>query len=341
MGAGNWFAKPAEFPRGLGPVGEACDKAGLRFILWFEPERVAPNTQIANEHPEFVFGGKEGGLYKLNEPEARKWLTELLSKRITEYHLDVYRNDFNADPLDHWRKNDAPDRQGMTEIRYIEGLYAMWDELRARHPGLLIDNCASGGRRIDIEMCSRSVPFWRSDTSCFSGHPEWNQEQSMALSQYVPLHTACVWVPERYDARSAATSGLLCQFDYMNPNFPMEKAQALIAEAKANQKYWYGDFYPLTPCTLDNTQLAAWQFHRPDLDEGLVLAFRRSECPYLGLILGLEGIKRKAHYSVEFIDNAGKTRRETMSGEQLATDLPLRLPERGTSLAIRYKLSLR
>jgi len=42
---------------------------------------------------------------------------------------------------------DTPDRQGMTEIRYVEGLYEMWDELRAKHPGLLIDNCASGGRR--------------------------------------------------------------------------------------------------------------------------------------------------------------------------------------------------
>ncbi len=39
----------------------------------------------------------------------------------------------------------------MTEIRYVEGHYAMWDELRARHPGLWIDNCASGGRRIDLE----------------------------------------------------------------------------------------------------------------------------------------------------------------------------------------------
>ena len=60
-------------------------------------------------------------------------------------------------PLDFWRGNDPPDRQGMTEIRYIEGLYALWDEPRGRHPGLLIDDCASGGRRIDLEMISRSV----------------------------------------------------------------------------------------------------------------------------------------------------------------------------------------
>lgn len=58
----------------------------------------------------------------------------------------------------------------MTEIRFVEGHYAMWDELREKNPGLWIDNCAGGGRRIDLEMCMRSVPLWRSDTGYWSGH---------------------------------------------------------------------------------------------------------------------------------------------------------------------------
>jgi alpha-galactosidase len=43
----------------------------------------------------------------------------------------------------------------MGEIRYVEGLYRMWDDLRKTHPRLFMDNCASGGRRIDLETCSR------------------------------------------------------------------------------------------------------------------------------------------------------------------------------------------
>ena len=143
---------------------------GLKFLLWFEPERVVTNTAIAREHPEFLLKGGNSSLYNLGDPAARRWLTDLLSKRITEFGLDTYRNDFNIDPLGFWRANDAPDRQGISEIRYIEGLYAMWDELLAKHPGLWIDNCASGGRRIDIEMISRSVNLWRSDTGCAPGH---------------------------------------------------------------------------------------------------------------------------------------------------------------------------
>ena len=182
-GVGNWFAETNAFPNGLGPLGEQCHRLGMKFVVWFEPERVAPGTALAREHPEFVLGGEKGGLFKLNDPGARRYLTDLLSQRITQYGIDIYRNDFNIDPLGFWRQNDAPDRQGLTEIRYVEGHYAMWDELRARHPGLIIDNCASGGRRIDLETCMRSVSLWRSDTGCSPGHPDWNQVQTAGLSQ--------------------------------------------------------------------------------------------------------------------------------------------------------------
>ncbi|HUW62565.1 MAG TPA: alpha-galactosidase [Candidatus Bathyarchaeia archaeon] len=336
-GVGNWFCKPEAFPAGLKPVGDACAANGMRFVLWFEPERVAKGTQIAEEHPEFVLGGKKGGLFNLSDPAARQWLTDLLSKRIDEYGITFYRNDFNMDPLSYWRNNDAADRQGMTEIRYVEGLYQMWDELRARHPGLLIDNCSSGGRRIDIEMCSRSLPLWRSDTNCSAGHPDWNQLQTAALGQYVPLSTACVWTPTTYEARSAATGGLLCQFAYLDENFPMEKAKALVAEAMESQRFWYGDFYPLTPCTASPNEFVAYQFHRPDLDSGIVLAFRRRDCAYRGLVLGLSALRSQGAYEVEFIDEAGQRTMQTMTGGELAENLVLRVPEKESSLLVKYR----
>ena len=88
-GVGNWYCPPQRFPNGLKPVSDACHQLGLKFIVWFEPERVAPGTQIAREHPEFVFGGDKGGLFKLGDPAARRWLMDLLSRRITEFGLDT------------------------------------------------------------------------------------------------------------------------------------------------------------------------------------------------------------------------------------------------------------
>ncbi len=336
-GVGNWSAKPVEFPRGLAPVADACHRKNMRFVLWFEPERVAAGSEIAREHPEYVFGGSNGGLFRLDDPAARRWLGDLLTKRITEYGIDIYRNDFNMDPLPFWRANDAQDRQGMTEIRYVEGLYELWDRLRAEHPGLMIDNCSSGGRRIDLETCMRSVPLWRSDTSCSPGHPDWNQVQTCGLSLYVPLHTACGWVPDAYDFRSSATAGAISQWDFLNPDFPKDRARASLAEVRENQKYWYGDFYPLTACSLARDQFVAYQFHRSDLNAGLVLAFRRSDCSLRGLILGLNALDPKVTYSVETIDERHHRTERKIAGHELTADFTIRLPERGSSLLVRYR----
>ena len=335
-GVGNWFAKPDAFPKGLKPVSDACHAKNMRFILWFEPERVGADTEIAKEHPEFVFGGKEGGLFKLNDPKARQFLTDLLAKRIEEYGLDVYRNDFNIDPLSFWRKNDTPDRQGMTEIRYVEGLYAMWDELLARRPGLVIDNCASGGRRIDLEMCSRSVPLWRSDTGCSPGHPEWNQNQCQGIGQYVPLHTLGCWSPEAYECRSTVTGGAICEWGYLDDGFPMATAKAAVAECRANQRYWYGDFHPLTPISTAADAFVVHQYHRPDLDAGVVLTFRRSECEYLGVIVAPCAIKPDLNYNVEFVDEARVSTTRKMTGKELQAGFDLRIAGKCQSLVVRY-----
>lgn len=337
-GIGNWFPKPVEFPHGLKPLGDECKKLGLKFVLWFEPERVHEGTMIYNDHPDLYMeiGGKDQ-LFKLGDPAARRWLTDLLSSRISEYGVDIYRNDFNQNPLPFWRENDAPDRQGMTEIRYVEGHYAMWDELREKHPGLWIDNCASGGRRIDIETLSRSIPLWRSDTCCSPNHPVWDQAQNCAIAQYVPLFTGASWNAEAYTSRSIATGGAICEWGYLDDGFSMALAKQSIKEIKATRKYWYGDIYPLTPITIAPDKIIAWQLHRADLDEGMVLAFRRETCPDAAITPKLSGLDSHKTYRVELIDDARAKTVSEVSGKQLAAEIEMKLAKPSSSLLLLYK----
>ena len=335
-GVGNWTVRPQEYPNGLKPVADACHALGLKFLIWWEPERVAPGTKIAREHSEFVLGGADGGLFNLGNPKARRWVTALLLRQIDEFGVDTYRNDFNMDPLPFWRKNDPPDRQGITEIRYVEGFYQMWDEIRARHPGIRMDDCASGGRRIDLEMCTRAIVQTRSDTACTPGRADWDQVQTCGLSLFLPVHATIGWATLPYDCRSTATAGFLGEWDILDPAFPREEAAARIAELKANQPYWYGDFYPLTPCTLAADQWIAWQLHRSDLDEGIVLAFRRADSPYASLQVKLGGLKAAQLYEATWMaeDHAPTVRK--IAGAELA-GMELQLPKPRTSVLVRYK----
>ncbi|HEY3323663.1 MAG TPA: alpha-galactosidase [Planctomycetota bacterium] len=337
-GAGNWVPKADAFPRGLKPLGDAAHAKNMKFVLWFEPERVTPNSRIAKEHPEWVLhAGGGDGLFNMGDPAARAWLTELLSKCVSDWGMDVYRNDFNIDPLRFWQAADKSDRKGITEIRYIEGLYAMWDELLKRHPGLSIDNCSSGGRRIDIEMLTRSYPLWRSDTQCCgAAKPVWDQVQTAGLSLYVPLHAAGVWEFEPYAMRSVATTGMSLCMNTLAKEFDLDKAIAGIKEVKALRSCYRGDYYPLLEIDLDERHWCGWQFDRPESGEGFAVFFRRAQSAYTGVSAQLRGLDLKASYEVTFFESYVAKEKRTLRGEELA-QLSVQIDSKPGSLLVTYR----
>ncbi|OHB76714.1 MAG: hypothetical protein A2W31_13500, partial [Planctomycetes bacterium RBG_16_64_10] len=221
------------FPRGIRAIRDAVHQAGLKYLMWFEPERVHPGTAITQEHPEYVISpaGDGSGLFNLGLPAAREFMTRYLTTVVKEYGLDCLRIDFNIDPLPFWEflNQQDPARVGIGEIRYIEGLYRMWDDVLAAYPHLLIDNCASGGRRIDLETCARSLPLWRSDNTCdmvgsdpgrIAHAAIKNQLMSQGLNRYVPLSTVGQMGTTPYLFRSGFNGGMAFAEDCRGADFP-------------------------------------------------------------------------------------------------------------------------
>jgi alpha-galactosidase len=326
---GTWEPDSLRFPRGLRAVADHAHASGLKLVVWFEPERVTPGTWLYDQHPEWLLGKESGTkLLNLGNPQARHWLTDQVDKLLTEQGIDLYRQDFNIDPLGYWRANDPPDRQGLTELHHVEGYLAYWDELRRRHPDLLIDSCASGGRRNDLETLRRAVPLLRSDYQSFQGDPAYavgNQGHTYGLALWLPYFGQGVYYNPRqlvYNARSHFCPGFGFCCDVRKPGADWGQIRAVAEEWRQVAPLFFGDYYPLTPYRLDADTWMAWQFDRPDRGDGMIQVFRRGGSAYESARFPLRGLAPEANYLVQAIDEPGKS--TACSGREL-TEQGLRI----------------
>ncbi|MDO8303399.1 MAG: alpha-galactosidase [Sedimentisphaerales bacterium] len=344
---GTWEVdrRPNRFPNGLRAVSDYAHKKGVKTIVWFEPERVAGGTWLTTEHPEWVFGGAGGGLLNLGDPKAWDWLVNHIDKIIIDEGIDLYRQDYNIDPFPFWQKNDTEDRQGITENKYVMGYLAYWDELLRRHPGMLIDSCASGGHRNDLETMRRSIPLLRSD---YLFEPVGQQGHTYGLSFWLPIHGTAYnpsntagwgWgTGEGISYGPYARRSNMCPTNTACFDFRVAVDDKLIMklynEWMEIGPNYYGDFYPLTEYNLSQKDWLAWQFYRPDAGEGFVQAFRRDQCVFRSAEIKLRGLDPTATYLLKNYDAKEPTR---MSGKQLMeTGMTIEIPEKPGAATIKY-----
>jgi alpha-galactosidase len=338
---GNWFPDKRKFPHGMKVLSDEAHKNGLKFLLWFDPEVVAPGTEIAIKHPEWVIkkNEKENGLFDLGNPDALNYIINLISLNINNWDIDIYRNDYNIDPGDLWPLGDESRRTGITEIRYVEGLYKFWDGLIKRKPGLLIDNCASGGRRIDYETCKRSIPLWRSDYQC-EYHPdifEASQNQTYALNEYLPFNSIGFDTPyDKYGYRSISSCSLslyvpLDPTGGTNVTIQKDKLKKLWDDIKFYNYLMIYDYYPLTDFSLKQDTWMAMQYDCPEKGEGCLICYRRPDAPGAEVEFDLKAIDPDAGYKLTYVDSGEE---KIVKGTYLKR-LSIRL-ERRESMVMKY-----
>jgi len=317
---GDWRVNTTTHPTGdLLPIANAVHQAGLKFLLWFEPERMTDSAPILKWHPEY----RHGQLVDYGNPEALQWIQNTIYEIIARHKIDVYRQDFNMDPGPVWRGMDAADRIGVAEAKHITGMYKFLDDMRARFPDILQENCASGGRRIDVEMISRAHTYCRSDyyigrkpgdTAFILG-----QNATLNLVPYLPFQGCefnCVPAGDEYAAFSIISSGTVITPSDFDGGIIRRRItdketawfKKVFDAAIRMRPFYLGDFYQLTDETGAGDDVwCAWQCHRPDLKAGFAIVFRRGAAAGESRTFRLGGIDPNATYQVEGYDGSKKT----------------------------------
>lgn len=161
---GDWVVDAERWPDGLHPLVDAVQARGMQFGLWVEPEKVSPESALAREHPEWVLADASD---TEQFPPTWRWQHSLdLTADGAADHvfgaLDAVLSEYPIRFLK-WDHNRA--LHAGSAAQQTRALYALLDRLRAAHPDVAIESCASGGARIDLGIARRVHRFWTSDTN--------------------------------------------------------------------------------------------------------------------------------------------------------------------------------
>lgn len=347
---GTWKPDAERFPNGLGPIGDACAKYGIRFLLWFEPERVVPGTELYNDHKEWLLAPDDPNgnhLLDLGNKEACDWLIDRVDSIIKDSGIRIYRQDFNFNPKPIWERNEAEDRIGAIENSHVQGYLRYWDELMYRNPGLWIDSCASGGRRNDLETMRRAVPLHFTDVGY--GDLPVKQKQFFEMHEWIPYFRShnMTW-----DA-NLCTDGVVYEandeFSFQNAMVPSVTSMIWFNGPDREfetgirmRKIWEqaadiilaGDYYPLTACRKDYHDWYVVQFDDADNDRGYIQYIRNT-------------LADDETFTAKMFVNEGKTYTFTNSttgekfvktADELADGLTIALPKR-TGVVLFYEMA--
>ncbi len=162
---GDWYVDPEVWPEGLDPLIRHVKGRGMGFGIWVEPEMVSVDSELARAHPDWILRpgdrlppvGKWQHVLDFSNPEVYAYILERLDWLLGSHDLDYLKWDHNRDVLE-------PGRGGRAVLHeHTLAVYRLIDELRERHPHVDIENCASGGARIDLEILARTERTWTSD----------------------------------------------------------------------------------------------------------------------------------------------------------------------------------
>jgi alpha-galactosidase len=158
---GEWKPSPVRFPNGLREVTDYIRKKGMIPGIWLEIEVMGTQCAMADTVDKGWFFQRHGlptldrDRYQLDfrNPEVRAYTRGVVDHLIQEYGIGYFKIDYNINAgIGTDYQADSP---GDGLLEHNRAYLAWLDEIFAAYPGLVIENCSSGGMRMDYAMLSR------------------------------------------------------------------------------------------------------------------------------------------------------------------------------------------
>ena len=145
---GGFFGKMKE-------VSDYARNKGMKFGLWLEPERALSSAENVKAHPEMYMGRDEQRFLDFSKKEARDYIFDVVCGLVEKYNIEFMKYDFNATLV--------YDESRSGYYRYFKGHKELIRRIREKYPNMHIENCASGGARMDMSQQTVFDSIWISD----------------------------------------------------------------------------------------------------------------------------------------------------------------------------------
>jgi alpha-galactosidase len=344
---GDWYANPESFPNGLIETADDVRRHGMKFGLWFELELWGESSKMFNEHPEWCLQYDGVAIHHdyrkhldFSHPEAFQWALDQFDRIYHECKgIDWVKLDYN-NSIGSRFENENGIKTGDRLHRHIRGYYAWLDSLRTRYPEMMIENCASGGLRLDNGIAAHAHTTWLSDET--TPNPSIGMAWSSTL-EYIP-RALNHWMVGRGNHDATIDPTLAAgYYDFMlkipmNGQFGISSriidwSPELFQCAVKNVQLYKrirtviatADCYHLTPQPDydDPTGWMALQYVSPDRKQSVLTAYRtRSSEPTFNAILQGLDLKRKYKVSIDGVSKGVYT-----GGALMKSGLTIALPD--------------
>ncbi|MBE7067002.1 MAG: hypothetical protein E7385_05555 [Ruminococcaceae bacterium] len=339
---GAWTVDTERFPSKFKDISDYANANGVKTMLWFEPEIVRGDLELMKQEgvkDEWYLGeatGLTGQLFDLGNSEARAWLVERVAGVLRDGGISLYRQDYNADPANAWNLSDEEGRTGYIENRYVQGYLAYWDALIELFPDMMLDSCASGGGRNDLETMRRSIPVHKSDYE-YSAY-DIKQSMHMSLFQWLPYFGTPIvgWTStldvDMYGARSGYCAWLGLFYNVTNVKLDWAAIKQIANEWTYVKDFYYADYYPLTKWSNTEKDWRGWEFFDEDLNKGYLQFFRPAGNKDAEGTYKLYGLDPNVTYKLTDVD--GRCSTQATGKDLMETGFKVLLPEARTSALI-------